>query len=125
MDINDYQKRFVLIEENLRLIGQELQLFREETTEYKGSQYYFHTIPDADRRSLLHLCEALKEVVERELRWNLQDFVDAARNSLKIPVPPMLKTDADKKKDFDASKFVESLSPEVKAMLALKIKQGL
>lgn len=126
MDINDYQKRFVLIEENLRLIGQELQLFREDVTEYKGSQYYYHTIPDADRRNLLHLSEALKEVVEREIRWGLQDLADAARNSLGIQVvAPKVHQIKDKKENFDAQSFVKNLSPELKAALALKIKQDL
>jgi hypothetical protein len=129
MDINDYQKRFVLIEENLRLIGQELQLFREDVTEYKGSQYYYHTIPDADRRNLLHLSEALKEVVEREIRWGLQDLADAARNSLGIQEAPKVQQTRDRgfktEAAFDAQSFVAKLSPELKAALALKIKQGL
>jgi hypothetical protein len=122
MDINDYQKRFVLIEENLRLIGQELQLFREDVTEYKGSQYYYHTIPDADRRNLLHLSEALKEVVEREIRWGLQDLADAARNSLGIKEVPKVHLHRDKREEaFDANSFVAKLSPELKAALAARL----
>jgi hypothetical protein len=122
MDINDYQKRFPLIEEALKLIGEELRLFREDVTEYRGSQYYYHTIPDADRRNLLHLSEALKGVVEREIRWGLQDLADAARNSLGLqaaPIKPQVRPKVEEA--FDANSFVAKLSPELKAALAARL----